>query len=521
MLLRDYVRRAAASYPDKIAFVDGETRRDWSTIDERSSRFGASLQKLGVGKGDSVGILAHEHVEVMEHWLACAKIGAVRVGINWRYSPREQEHIIRNSDAKAVLVQANCCEPIAEVLSTASAEGRSLIGFGKSHGLPYDYETLINENEGRSADVELTPDDLIAYSYTTGTTGLPKGAKWTHRSVVESVVHSILNLGLRHEDIWFMPAPTPGAPILFNTFGVINGMTTILIGGDFAPTKFWELVDREGVTASGGVPTMIRRLLEEYDLGHFDASTLTKLFYGSSPMPPALIKRLFNTLDCELIQPYGSTETGGWVSYLRHEEHRRAIEEGELHLLESCGRPSQHADLKIFDEEGREVADGDVGEVCVRSGTNCIGYLNLPTETDELFFGEWLRTGDLGRKDAQGYYYLVDRRKFMIISGGYNVYPVVVENVLAEHGAVREVSVIGAAHPEWGEAVTAVISLKPGHQVSAAELVEFARPKLGKWEIPKHIQFTEELPRGATGKIDKVALRERFKHSPELLPWNA
>lgn len=521
MLLRDYMRRAAVSFSDKTAFVDGDIRRDWRKTDERSSRFGAALQKLGVRKGDVVCIIAHEHVEVLEHWLACAKIGAVRVGINWRYSPREQEHIIRDANAKVVLVQANCHEPMAQFLPEAEKEGRIVIGFGESHGLRYDFETLIAQNPDNPAHVELGPDDRLAYSYTTGTTGLPKGAIWTQSAVVESIIHSILNLGLAHEDIWLMPAPMPGAPILFNTFGVMNGMTTTLMNGDFAPGKYWEIVERERVTASGGVPTMIRRLLEEYDAGNFDASSLGNLFYGSSPMPPALTKRLFNTLDCELIQPYGSTETGGWVTYLRQDEHRQAVQDGDFQLLESCGRPSQHADLKIFDEDGKEVPDGEVGEVCVRSGTNAKGYHNLPKESEELYFGEWLRTGDLGHIDENGYYYLVDRRKFMIISGGYNVYPVVVENVLAEHGAVREVSVIGAAHPEWGEAVTAVISLKPGKNVSSAELVDFLRPKLGKWEIPKHIEFIEDLPRGVTGKIDKIALRQRLKNNPELLPWNA
>jgi acyl-CoA synthetase (AMP-forming)/AMP-acid ligase II len=207
------------------------------------------------------------------------------------------------------------------------------------------------------------------------------------------------------------------------------------------------------------------------------------------------------------------------VTYLRAEEHRRAIDEGDLQLLESCGRPSQHADVAILDEDGAPVPTGEVGEVCVRSSTNTVGYHNLPTETAELFHGEWLRTGDLARKDDRGYIYLVDRRKFMIISGGYNVYPVVIENVLSEHEAVREISVFGTPHPEWGEAVTAVISLKPGKSVSSSELVNFVRPKLGKWELPKHIEIVEDLPKGVTGKIDKFALRQEFRNNLDRLPW--
>lgn len=522
MLLRDYIGRAANSYGDKAAYIEGDLHRSWGEIQERTDRLGRALQELGVRKGDRVCIMAHEHIEMVEHWLACAKIGAVRVGINWRYSVREQLHIIRDADAKAIVLQANCVASLAAHLDELRREGRALIGFGGPHDLEHDYEKIIAAAADRPKPVPLTGDDIISFSYTTGTTGLPKGVIWTHAAALESIVHSVLNLGMRREDVWLMPAPTPGAPILFNTFGVINGMTTALIGGDFTASGFWEIVERDRVTLTGGVPTMVRRALEELSTGHYDTSSLRGFSYGSAPMPPALIKEVYGTLNCELVQAYGSTETCAWVSYLREEDHRRALRDGDLGLLESAGRPSQHVDFAVFREDGmRTHSPDEIGEICVRGDTNTKGYHNAPPEQEDLYFGDWLRTGDLGRIDQEGFIYLVDRRKFMIISGGYNVYPVVVENVLSEHDAVREVAVVGAAHPEWGEAVTAVVSLKEGATVTPGELIQYSQSKLGKWQVPKHVEIVDDLPKGATAKIDKMAVREHVRSNPQVLPWAA
>jgi acyl-CoA synthetase (AMP-forming)/AMP-acid ligase II len=519
VLLRDYLKRSANSYPEKVAFLDEDLARSWREVDERTDRLGSAFQGLGVQKGDTVAILAHDHIEMVEHWLACAKIGAIRVGINWRYSAREKLHIIRDSDAKVVIIQSRCMEGLEEHFDDLRKEGRRLVGFRGKHDLEDDYEQIIAANPSVPRPISLAGEDIIAFCYTTGTTGLPKGAIWNHAGALQSIVHSVLNLGLRYQDTYVMPAPTPGAPILFNTFGVINGMTTALVGGDFTARKFWDIVEQHKVTAAGGVvPTVVRRVLEELSNGHFDTSRLRTLFYGAAPMSPALIKQAYTMLNCELIQPYGSTETGGLVTFFRDADHQRGLS-GEFGLLESCGRPSQHADVRILREDGSPADTGEIGEVCARTISNTLGYRNRPPEQDDLYYGEWLRTGDLGRMDKQGYFYLVDRRKFMIITGGYNVYPVVVENVLAEHPAVREVAVVGAAHREWGEAVTAVVSLKPHAQSSCDELIRFVQPKLGKWEVPKYVQIVDDLPRGVTGKIDKFALRQHFKKHPEELPW--
>ena len=509
LLPRDFIRRCAASYPDKAAFVDGDRIASWGAMHERSGRLAGALQAMGVAKGDVVAILSHDHLEVVEHWFACMKLGAVRVGINWRYAPREILHLIRDAGARILFVQANCVALLDEIRGEIDSAGVRLIGYGEDHGLPDDYETLLTNHGAPMELPPLAPEDLIALSYTTGTTGLPKGALWTQRGVLDCVVNSMLQLGLQYEDSYFAPFPMAGVPILCGTLGMVTGMTVILPDGDFNPQRALELMTRHRATAAIFVPTMLQAVLNTYKAGDYDLSALRLLTYGSSPATPALIRDAMETFGCEIMQLYGLTEsTAGWLSFLRHDEHLRGLA-GEPHLLTSCGKPALHADLSIRSpQDGQEVPIGEVGELWARGTTNIPGYLNLPAENAELFSGEWLRTNDLARRDAEGFYYLTDRRKFMIITGGYNVYPVVVENVLAEHPAVAEVTVVGVPHPHWGEAVVAVIAKRPNADASEQELIDFCRGRVGRWEVPKHIEFVDALPKGATGKIAKYQIRE-------------
>ncbi|MFZ5493000.1 MAG: class I adenylate-forming enzyme family protein [Pseudomonadota bacterium] len=523
ILPRDFVRRCAASYPDKVAFVDGGLRRTWGQMHERSDRLAAALQAIGIGKGDVVAILAHDHVEAIEHWFACLKIGAVRVGVNWRYAPREMLHLIHDCAAKVLIIQDNCLPLLGEHIDTIRAAGVRLVGLRGAHGLELDYEKLIAGHNARPTLPPLADDDYCGISYTSGTTGLPKGALWTQRSVRECLLHTNLQIGLRHEDVFLSPGSTAGVGIVLNSFGLVNGMRLVLPGGDFKADGWLELLQAERATSSILMPTLLQRVLELYKAGHYDASSLRQIVYGSEPTRPPVIRDWHATFGGEIMQIYGLTEsTGGWLSFLRHEDHLRAFA-GEPELLTSCGKPALHVDLSIRDADGGHLPVGEVGELWALSDTNIAGYLNRPEENAELFghdeHGAWLRCNDLGKVDERGYYYLTDRKKFMIISGAFNVFPVVVENVLAEHPAIRECAVVGAPHPEWGEAVVAVVSLRPGTRTSPQELIEFCRGKVGKWEVPKHVEIIDELPKGGTHKIAKHQLREGFRQHPETLPW--
>jgi acyl-CoA synthetase (AMP-forming)/AMP-acid ligase II len=519
MLPRDYIARCAAHYPDRIAYHDGDRSLTWRRIHERSDRLAAALQGLGFQPGDVAAILSHEHLEVYEHLYACYKTGLVRCGINWRYAPREMLHVIRDSNARVILVQANCVPLLAPILDDIRAGGRRLIGYGGEHGLELDYETLIAAAPAQPALPALADDDLIVLSYTSGTTGLPKGVMIGQAAMRDSMVYTVLAIGLRYEDAWFPPTASGWITFILGSFNLVNGMAVVLPNGDFDTVRFLDFVGRYRVTATIIVPLMMQRLLDEYDRGGYDLSSLRLVTYGSSPARPALIRRTLDTFGCELMQLYGITETsGGWVSFLHHDDHVRGLAE-RPELLTSCGRAGVHMELSIRDEHGRALPPGEQGEVWIRSSTNMLGYLNLPEQTAQALADGWLRTHDLGRLDAEGYLYLTDRKNFLIISGAANVYPSVVETVLAEHPAVREVAVIGAPHPEWGEAVVATVSLREGAHVTAEKLLEFCRPRLAKYEVPKHIEIVPDLPKGLTGKILKKNIQGWYRDEPARLPW--
>jgi acyl-CoA synthetase (AMP-forming)/AMP-acid ligase II len=521
ILPRDLLRRAGAALADRTAFIDGARRRSWGEMDQRSSRLATALQRLGIGKGDVCAVLAHERIEVLEHWFACLKLGALRVGINWRYAPREMLHLLHDSAAKVLLVEAACVGLLAGELDALRREGLIVIGFGAGHGQALDYETLLAAADQKPALPALAEDDLIAISYTTGTTGMPKGALWTQRGVRDALVYSSLLLGLRQSDIYFAPFPMAGVPLLCASLGLVNGMTVLLPDGDFEAGRALELLAEHRATCGIFVPTMLQRVLEHHAAGHHDLSALRMVSYGSSPATPQLIRSALSQLGCELIQLYGLTEaTAGWITFLQHEDHLKALA-GRPELLTSCGRPALHVDVSIRDAQGAELPTGEVGEIWVQGSVTIPGYLNRPDENAELYDGPWLRTHDLGRFDEDGYLYLTDRKKFLIITGGYNVYPVTVEAVLAEHPAVREVAVVGAPHPDWGEAVVAIVSLKPGQTASAEDLLAFCKPRLGRFEQPKAVLFVDELPKGATGKIAKASLRDGLRADPSKLPWPA
>jgi acyl-CoA synthetase (AMP-forming)/AMP-acid ligase II len=518
MYARDFVARSARAYRDALAYVDGERRATWRDIDRRSDALAAAMQQVGVEKGDVVALLAHDRLELLEHWWACMKIGALRTGINYRYSPREIAHIVRDSDARALLVQASLRPLVDAEVEAFAAEGRLLIGLGEDHGLELDYDELV-DGGGNPTLPELHDDDPAAVSYTSGTTGLPKGAIFTQRSVREALTWMNVNVGLRLEDVWANALPCAGAAMIFTAANAVNGMTCVLPDGQFRPGRFLELIAEHGITSAILVPTMVSQLLEELEREPRDTSSMRLVCYGSMPASPALIRAAQRCFGCEFQQWYSATElTAAPAVILRHADHRRAIAE-EPELLTSCGTASALIDLEVRSSAGDPVPAGEVGEVWIRGDVVFAGYLNRPEETAEVLTGEWLRPGDLGRLDERGYLYLVDRKKFMIISGGYNVFPVAVENVLAEHPAVREVAVVGAPHPSWGEAVVAVVSLHDGAEATPDELISFCHDKVGKWEVPKHVEIVDELPKGATAKIQKHEIRAWFRSDLARVPW--
>jgi acyl-CoA synthetase (AMP-forming)/AMP-acid ligase II len=507
MLLRGYLRGQAVARPDHIAYIAGSERRTWAEVWERSARLASALIRLGVTAGDVVAFLGQDGFEQVETWFASAMLGTLRVGLNWRYSPKEMAHVLRDSGASVLIVGDT---PTGDVLAQVLGPGlpclRWPIGFG-AHDQELDYEELLACSEALlpGAWPPITPGDPVAVSYTTGTTGLPKGAVWSHAAVVEALVNTALQAGFRRTDTFLHCLPAAGVPILAATWNVVNGSTTVLLPR-YSPASALKAIADHHVTYTLLVPTMITDLLAHPLLVTTDLSTLRLIIYGSAPATPALVRRTLSVFGCELQQWYGSTEgTGGWFTMLHHDDHQQAIGT-DPDLLKSCGRPTAHVEIQVISERGDPLPTGEIGEIAVRTGTALLRYTNLPEATASALTPDgWLRTGDLGRLDQNGYLYLVDRKNFMIITGGYNVYPVVIENALAEHPAVAEVAVVGIPDERWGEAVCAVVVI--GQPVTEDELIAHCSQRLGSFEIPKRIVLADKLARGTTGKILKREVR--------------
>ncbi len=522
MLLRDMIGRCARNLPNRAAYRCGERSATWAQMDERSDRFATALQQLGHRAGETVAILTQETIEVYEHFFACMKIGAPRVGLNTQYPWPEMIHVIKDSGTRFLLVQGRCRHLIEGREAELARLGVTLIGFGAGHGLAHDYEALLSKATAAPAWPPLADDDLLLISYTSGTTGYPKGVLLTQGGGANCVIHSLISFGYGPDDVWYMPASSAWVVVMMAVFGLGNGMTTAIPDGAFQIQTWLQEVGRFRVTVGLLVPTMLQRAVAEVQANPvYDLSSLRVMMYGSSPATPKLIRDTKATFQVALLQTYAMTEaTGGWISFLTEADHQIALRD-EPALLKSVGRIGIHYDCSIRDDQGRPVPVGESGEIWLRGSTLMKGYRNLPEATAEALVDGWLRTNDIGRLDERGYLYLLDRQKFMIITGAVNVFPTTVEAVLVEHPAVEEVAVVGVPHPEWGEAVVAVVVRRASHAAAtAAELIAFCDGRLSRPETPKHVVFTDALPKTSNAKVKKNDLKQRLRSEAGLVPWN-
>lgn len=517
--LRDMALSLAQNKPNDVAYVCGDKSITWSQLYRRSDLAGALFQQQGVGKGVSLGVLAPETIEVYEHFHACLKIGAIRVGINRRFSPKEAIHTIQDGSVKVLLVHADCMPLINEIKGTIQDNNITLIGFGGNHGLSLDYESLLQASELEIGKVELCDTDPAMYTYTSGTTGLPKGVVLSSKALQTVVELSVANFGFLPGDRFYCPLANAWAAVLFNLLGMANGMTTVIPDGEFNTAEFLQEVERQKISVFLLAPTMLQWALDEYAKSSVDISSIRMGIYGSAPAAPKLIKATIDTFNCDLVQAYGVSEAAaGWISYLSAEDHRKGLLE-KPEILQSAGRAPSYFQLSVRDEDGVEVEQGEVGELWVKSDSVMTEYLNLSEQTDEVLKDGWLVTNDMAVIDTDGYIFLKDRRKFMIVTGGINVFPAGVEAIMSAHSAVHEIAVVGVPHKVWGEAVIAVVYPVPGASVESQELLSFCEGKLSKVMTPKFIYFVDQpLPKSANLKIQKHVIQSWFRENPALLP---
>jgi len=493
---------ALQRYPDRVAFESEHGSYTYAETALHIARAIGRLKELGLKRGDTVAQLSGNRPETF-FLLAAIYISGLRsVTLHTLGSLEDHAYIIEDSEAALLVMDPQYVER-AQALRAMATKPMGWLSHSPTEGFEHFWTPSSAATLPLTSEVE--PEDIIRLAYTGGTSGRPKGVMLSSRSMATNAVFALSGLDWP-ENIRFL-CPTPithgaGALILPTLY---QGGTFILQQG-FNRDKVLEAISQHGATTLFLVPTMIYALLDHPHIRTFDFSSLHSLMYGASPMAPARIREALDVFGPVLVQLYGQTEAPSTVLALTREDHLLG---GEKRLA-SAGKPYPGLTLQLLDDECQPVPQGEIGEICVRGPLVMSGYWKQPAQTAKALEGNWLHTGDLAYQDEEGYVYIVDRKKDLIISGGFNVYPQEVENVIAAHEAVSMVAVIGVPDPKWGEAVKAVVVLKPGASTSADDLISRVRNSKGPVAAPKSVDFVDMLPLTALGKPDKKALRGRY-----------
>ncbi len=518
--LTSMLRNLSATYGDSPALTLGATTVTFRQLEDSADRVAGGLARAGVVPGDRVAILDKNSIAYFELMFGCAAAGAVLVAVNYRLAAREVRTVVQDAAPKILFVSPdletlvlNLAAPAgvdAPVTDAAAQPGRPVI---VSLGAEFELWAGPPPAAGNPADDrprahEPREDDVVLQMYSSGTTGLPKGAMLTHRNLSFTPMMGRAFYGMTENSVNLLTSP------LFHIGGAGYGMTTFGQGGhtvlvrDFVARNVLADIARHRVTNMFLVPATIDMLLAESLTNDYDLSSLALIAYGGAPITTHQLVAAASVLTCGFLGVYGMTEAAGTVACLPQSDHDLTGERS--YLLGSVGVPLPWNEIKIIDPDTlQELEPGLVGELCVRSGQTMAGYWNQPEITAATIDADgWLHTGDAAYSDAAGYLFLKDRLKDMIISGGENIYPIEVENVLMEHPAVREVAVFGVPHLKWGETVRATIVIAAGQRLSAADVIEFCQSHLARYKCPTIVDFVDALPRNASGKILKRVLRE-------------
>jgi long-chain acyl-CoA synthetase len=500
--IADIVRVQARLRPDAAALVVGDRTITYAELDARSSQVAQAFRASGVGFGDRVAFIEKNGAEFFEVVCGLAKLGAVGVPVNWRLAPPEMLHVIEDAQARIVVVGSEFfghLETVEDRLTTV----RAIVAIG-AHARWQSFADWLIGHPDEDPGVTTGPDDIAFLMYTSGTTGLPKGVMLTNGNYLCKAT------GIAQE--WrFSPDSVSLAVMpMFHMagsgwvlVGLYEGATTVVLR-DVDPVAILDSVVRHRITNLLLVPAVIQMMVCAPGVEDADFSSVRAIVYGASPITDDVLVKGLDRFGCEFLQVYGLTETTGSVTQLDVHDPT-----GRPDLLRSCGKPYPWVELRIVDDDGREVPVGTVGEVWTRSAQNMLGYWNNPAATAATVTDDgWLKTGDAGYVDRDGYVYLHDRKKDMIVSGGENVYPIEVENVLMTHPTVDDVAVIGVPDEKWGEAVKAIVVPTAGTAPTEAELIAYARGRLAGFKLPKSVDFADVLPRNPSGKLLKRELRE-------------
>jgi len=503
----DAVRKNAKIFPNQVGIIFSDLNKEftWAEVHERTSRVANAFINLGLSKGDHVGVYSNNSHCYSEIFYGCAKAGLVLVTMNPRVELKELIYIINNCDVKLMIVAENYWENF-EKMRDKLPKVKNIIGIsfeGNRLKKGMDYETLLSEASDVDPEVEIGIDDNICLVNTAGTTGLPKAGMITHYNFYVQGLEFNAEFGLKPDDVFAFPWPLHHISLTVWNAYIMRGMKCIIL--NFEPRRYVEVLAREKVTVTWVVPAMLSMMMDLPDIDNYDLSRLRHMTWSGSPMPPSMAKRCVDKWGNIFSTMLGSTENAALALFLRSEDLTKE------HRLASVGRPSLAKRVKVIKDDGVEVTPGtdEVGEMIIQ-GCFFKGYYNDPEKTDAAIKGKWFHTGDMMRIDEDGFFYLADRKDFLIKTGGLKVYPLEVENIIHEMSMVKDVGVIGLEDEKWGEIVTAVIVLAPGEQLSEKEIVDHCKPKMASFKIPKRFIFLDELPRDATGKLSKRTLKAKL-----------
>ncbi|MEJ2586463.1 MAG: long-chain-fatty-acid--CoA ligase [Deltaproteobacteria bacterium] len=518
MPVGDMIRRSATRSPKKTALIFKDKRMTYEALNRRVNSLGNRLLDMGGKKGDRAAVLMHNCPEYIEAYFACAKSGVVFVPVNNLLKQYELRQILHYIEPRFLFLDSDF-----EALVGSVTKGMDFVEFMISLGAcprpPYvGYEDVVSKGSSEEPQTEISKDDVMSIFLTSGTTGLPKGAIRTHHQNYQNAMTCALEMKLDTRDRAVLLFPLYHVTFEDHTRHFLMGNTVVIRReGAFDPKEVLEILSTEKITTCQFVPTMINAMLQEEGIETYDLSRLRLIPYAASPMPVELLKRAMKRFKCSFIQFYGQTETGPLTTVLPPEAHVLEGSEKELARLASAGRAALNYDVRIVDEQGRDVPVGEVGEIVVRSEAMTMGYWNLPEQTAESVRDGWRLTGDFGRFDEEKNVYIVDRKNDMIISGGKNIYPREVEEVIYKHDAVLDVAVVGVPDDYWGEAVKAIVVLKEGKTATEEEIIGMCKARLASYKKPKTVEFRAELPRSPTGKILKREIRKEYWSSRDRM----
>jgi fatty-acyl-CoA synthase len=506
MYVNNWLTRRGMLTPDKIAVIDmlndgmPITYREWNQRANRTANF--LREGLQVQKGDRIAVLAMNSVEYLDLWFACGKIGAIIQLLNWRLTPHELTGLLADGSPRVLVYSREFAKQVETVRPNALSVEHFVTMDDKLRSVDVQFAERDSYSNAEPPTVDLDWNDPWAICYTGGTTGLPKGAILTHRSITANSINTVMSWGLTPDDVALMQLPLfhAGAFNVFTAPLVHIGGTSVVCKG-FDPGETFDLIRDYRISLFVGVPTMHLMLMQHPRWKEADLSSLKLCGSGGASCPQPVVDA-YAERGILLFTGYGLTEAGPNTFWLPP-EHR-------VQKLGSVGVPLMHIDVSIVRDDGSECAVDEAGEILVRGPHVCGGYWNQPEETAKVITLEgWLHTGDLAKRDAEGFYYIVGRIKDMIKSGGENIYPAEVESVMHEHPAVAEAALVGIPDEKWGEVGWAFIVVKPDQSLTEDELLAFCRERLAKFKVPNAVIFAETLPKTGMNKIDKKLLAEQ------------